>query len=218
LAGPAVAVERELRVVLADDHTMFREGVKALLEREGVDVVGEAENGREAVRLVCERRPDVAVLDINMPVMNGLDAAREIGKSAPKSRVVLLTMFAERAYVLEALRAGVRGYVLKAQAASDLIGAIRQAMGGAIYLSPEISEVVIDALTKPASPPDPLTGRERQVLQLVAEGRTTKGIASVLGVSAKTAESHRNRIMRKLDIHATAGLVRYAIRRGLIKV
>jgi two-component system response regulator NreC len=197
---------------------MFREGVKALLEREGMDVVGDAENGREAVRLVRERRPDVAALDMNMPVMNGLDAAREIGKSAPKTRVVMLTMFTERSYVLEALRAGVRGYVVKAQAASELVGAIRQAMGGTIYLSPEVSEVVIDALTRPASPPDPLTGRERQVLQLVAEGRTTKGIASVLGVSAKTAESHRSHIMRKLDIHATAGLVRYAIRRGLIKV
>lgn len=197
---------------------MFREGVKALLEREGMDVAGEAGDGREAVRLVRELRPDVATLDLNMPVMNGLEAARELGKSAPGTRTVLLTMFGESAYVLEALRAGVRGYVLKAQAASDLISAIRQVMGGAIYLSPGISEVVIDALTRPVSPADPLTDRERQVLQLVAEGRTTKGIAAVLGLSAKTAESHRNRIMRKLDIHATAGLVRYAIRRGLIKV
>jgi len=197
---------------------MFREGVKALLEREGVDIVGEADNGREAVRLVRECHPDVAALDMNMPVMSGLDAARDIVKCAPKTRVVLLTMFAERQYVIEALRAGVRGYVLKAQAACDLVGAIRQVQGGAVYLSPEISDVVIDVLTKPVSPADPLTARERQVLQLVAEGRTTKATATVLGVSAKTAESHRNRIMRKLDIHTTAGLVRYAIRRGLIKV
>ncbi len=207
-----------MRVVLADDHTMFREGVKALLEREGIDVVGEAGDGRDAVRLVRERHPDVAMLDMNMPVMNGLDAAREIGGSAPKTRVVLLTMFRERSYVFEALRAGVRGYVLKGQAASELVGAMRQVLGGAVYLSPEISDLVIDALTKPVSIADPLTGRERQVLQLVAEGRTTKTIAAVLGVSARTAESHRNRIMRKLDIHATAGLVRYAIRQGLIKV
>jgi len=207
-----------LRVVLADDHAMFREGVKALLEREGVEVAGVAPDGREALRLARELVPDVAVFDLSMPVMNGIEAARELARTAPKIRTVLLTMCDEDAYVLEALRAGARGYVLKAQAASDLINALSQVMRGAVYLSPGISDVVINALVKPNAPADPLTGRERQVLQLVAEGRTARQIASMLGLSVKTAESHRNRIMRKLDIHATAGLVRYAVRRGLVTV
>jgi two-component system, NarL family, response regulator NreC len=206
-----------LQIVLADDHTMFREAVKALLKHARIDVTGEAENGRDAVQLVCELHPDLAVLDLNMPSMNGLEAARELGKTAPKTQVVLLTMFSEETYVLEALRAGVRGYVLKAQAGADLVSAIRQVTRGAIYLSPGISEVVVNALMHP-DPADPLTDCERQVLQLVAEGRTAKDIASALGLSAKTTLSHRNRIMRKLDIHATTGLVRYAIRRGLIKI
>ncbi len=207
-----------MRVVLADDHTIFREGVKALLERQGIDIVGEAADGREGVQRVHELHPDIAVFDLNMPVMNGLEAARELVKSEPKIHTVLLTMLDEKAYVLEALRAGVRGYVLKSQAASDLIGALNEVMHGAIYLSPRIAEVVIGALAKPDSSLDPLSDRERQVLQLVAEGRTTKQIAAALGLSVKTAESHRNRIMRKLNIHETAGLVRYAIRRGVINV
>ncbi|HEY4126426.1 MAG TPA: response regulator transcription factor [Gammaproteobacteria bacterium] len=205
-------------VILADDHPMFRQGLKALLEREGFDVVGEAADGHEAVRMARHLNPGIAVLDIGMPLLNGIDAARDIHKQASDTEVVLLTMYEEEAYVLEALRAGIRGYVLKAQAASDLVGAIREVLRGAVYLSPGISKTVVDAYVgKTELPPDPLTDRERQVLQLVAEGKTTKAVAEVLGLSVKTADSHRTRIMQKLEIHETASLVRYAIRRGFIK-
>ena len=205
-------------VMLADDHPMFRQGLKALLEREGFDVVGEAADGHEAVRMARQLNPGIAVLDIGMPLLNGIDAARDIHKQASDTEVVLLTMYEEEAYVLEALRAGIRGYVLKAQAASDLVGAIREVLRGAVYLSPGISKTVVNAYVgKTELPPDPLTDRERQVLQLVAEGKTTKEVAEVLGLSVKTADSHRTRIMQKLEIHETASLVRYAIRRGFIK-
>ena len=205
-------------VILADDHPMFRQGLKALLEREGFDVVAEASDGHEAVRLARQLNPSIAVLDIGMPLLNGIDAARDIHKQASDTEVVLLTMYEEEAYVLEALRAGIRGYVLKAQAASDLVGAIREVQRGAVYLSPGISKTVVDAYVgKSELPADPLTDRERQVLQLVAEGKTTKEVAEVLGLSVKTADSHRTRIMQKLEIHETASLVRYAIRRGFIK-
>ena len=205
-------------VMLADDHPMFRQGLKALLEREGFDVVAEAGDGHEAVRLARQLNPSIAVLDIGMPLLNGIDAARDIHKQASDTEVVLLTMYEEEAYVLEALRAGIRGYVLKAQAAQDLLGAIREVQRGAVYLSPGISKTVVDAYVgKSELPPDPLTDRERQVLQLVAEGKTTKEVAEVLGLSVKTANSHRTRIMQKLEIHETASLVRYAIRRGFIK-
>ena len=205
-------------VMLADDHPMFRQGLRALLEREGFDVVGEAANGHDAVRMARQLSPGIAVLDIGMPLLNGIDAARDIHKQASDTEVVLLTMYEEEAYVLEALRAGIRGYVLKAQAASDLVGAIREVQRGAVYLSPGISKAVVDAYVgKSELPPDPLTDRERQVLQLVAEGKTTKEVAEVLGLSVKTADSHRTRIMQKLEIHETASLVRYAIRRGFIK-
>jgi two-component system response regulator NreC len=206
------------RVLLADDHPMFRQGLKAVLEREGFEVVAEASNGHEAVRLAHELNPHVAVLDLGMPLLNGIDAARDIHKRAVDTQVVLLTMYEEDAYVLEALRAGIRGYVLKAQAAADLVTAIREVMRGSIYLSPGISAAVVNAYkAKSDLPPDPLTDRERQVLQLVAEGKTTKEVASVLGLSVRTADSHRTRIMQKLEIHETASLVRYAIRRGFIK-
>ena len=205
------------RILLADDHVIVRQGFRALLEREGLEVVAEAANGHEAVRLAGELLPDVAVLDFAMPLLNGLDAAKEIRRCSPRTRTILLTVHSEDHYVLEALQAGVHGYVVKTQAAADLVQAIREIRGNAIYLSPTISRAVVEAYFDKATPPgDVLSSRERQVLQLMAEGKTTKEIAGVLGVSIKTADSHRARIMRKLDIHDTAGLVRFAIRRGLI--
>lgn len=207
-----------LRVLLAEDHAMFRQGVRSILERGGFQIVGEATNGREAVRLVRRLNPDVAVVDLAMPVLNGVEAAREIAKRSPGTRTVLLTMFSESAYVLEALKAGVRGYVLKGQASSDLTQALREVAQGRTYLSPAVAEAVVEALlrTQDANP-DPLTPQERQVLQLVAEGNTSKRIADVLGVSPKTAEFHRSRIMEKLHVRNTAGLVRYAVRQGLVQ-
>ncbi len=207
-----------VRVILADDHVMVRQGLRALMEREGFDVVGEAADGHEAMRLANELHPDVAVLDLSMPLLNGLDAGRDITQHSPKTKTILLTMYTEDQYVMEALRAGIRGYVLKSQAPSDLIQAIREVYQGTIYLSPGVSRALVEAyLAKTDLPPDPLTPRERQVLQLVAEGKTTKEIAIVLGVSVKTAESHRTRLMEKLNIHETASLVRYAVRTGLVQ-
>ena len=206
-----------LRILLADEQVMVREGVKALLEREGFEVVAEASDGRDAVRLATALQPDVAIVDPGLPVLNGLDATREILRASPGTRTVVLTVLAERQNVLEALRAGAKGYVVRTQAAADLLLAIHEVSRGTIYLSPSISGIVVEAyLTLSDTPSDPLTPRERQVLQLVAEGRRTREIADLLGVSVKTAESHRARIMGKLGIRQTAGLVRYAIRQGLI--
>jgi two-component system response regulator NreC len=207
-----------VRVVLADDHQLVRQGLKELLERQGFEVVGEASDGQEAIRLVSTARPDAVILDVSMPVLNGIDAARELQKSPHRTRTILLTRHDENQYVTEALRAGVRGYVLKSQAATDLVQAIRQVCRGEIYLSPSISSTVVEAfLSKTTLPADPLTSRERQVLQLVGEGKSSREIAGLLGISIKTAESHRTRLMRKLDIHELASLVRYAIRRGLVQ-
>jgi DNA-binding NarL/FixJ family response regulator len=206
------------RILLADDHPMFRQGLKALLEREGYEIVAEAADGHEAVRLARQLSPDLAVLDLGMPLLNGIDAAKQMLKQTAGIQVIVLTMYEEEAYVLEALRAGIRGYVLKAQAAADLVGAIKEVVRGSVYLSPGISKTVVDAyIGKSELPADPLTDRERQVLQLVAEGKTTKEVAQILGLSVKTADSHRTRIMQKLEIHDTATLVRYAVRRGFIK-
>jgi len=206
------------RVLLADDHSLIRQALRALLEKQGFQVVSEASDGQEALRSVEKTQPEVAILDISMPVLNGVDAARELVKSSPKTRVILLTQHDEDEYVTEALRAGVRGYVLKSQAAEDLLHAIQEVCRGKVYLSPNISGAVVDAyLSKTYVSPDPLSARARQVLQLVGEGKSTKDIAAHLGISVKTAESHRARLMKKLDIHETASLVRYAIRRGLIQ-
>ena len=182
-------------------------------------MVGEAANGAEAVRLATETMPDVVVLDYGMPLMNGLAAAREIMASCPRAKLILLTMHADDRYVLEAVRLGVKGYVVKSQAPTDLVRAIHEVLNGMMYLSPRVSRTVVQAyLAKSELPPDPLTPREREVLQLVAAGKTTKEVAELLGISVKTAESHRTHIMQKLDTSNTAGVVRYAIRQGLIQV
>jgi len=206
------------RILLADDHLIVRQGLRALLEREGFAVAAEVADGREAIRAAQERCPDVAVLDFGMPLLNGLGAAHEILRVCPRAKAVLLTMHTEDHYVLEALQAGVKGYVVKTQAAADLVRAIHEVLRGTTYLSPGISQAVVEAyLAKSAMPPDTLTAREREVLQLVAEGKSTKEIAQLLGITFKTAESHRTRIMKKTNIHETASLVRYAVRRGLIQ-
>ncbi len=206
------------QVLIVDDHPLIRQGMRSLLEKHGFTVVGEAADGREATQLAQELEPDVAVLDLAMPLLNGLDAAREITRTSRRTKTILVTIHTADQYVLEALQVGVRGYVLKSQATAELVQAIQEVIRGGRYLSPGISEAVVQAyLAKTDLPADPLTPREREVLQLIAEGKTTKEIAGLLGVSVKTIESHRVRLMEKLDIHQTAALVRYAIRRGMIQ-
>ncbi len=207
------------RLLLADDHGMVRDSLRVLLERAGFGVVAAVADGREAVRLAAQLRPDVAVLDVSMPTLNGLDAAEQIRRLAPETRCIVLTMHREEQYVTRALAAGARGFVLKTQAAADLVRAVEEVLRGGIYLSPEVSQVVVDAsLGRRSVEESPLTGREREVLQLVSEGRTSRQIAAELGVSLRTAESHRARLMKKLEIHEVAGLVRYAVRLGLVEV
>jgi len=207
-----------IQVLVADDHQLVRQGLKVLLENEGFRVIGEAANGQEALELAESLHPEVAILDLAMPLLNGIEAARQIQKVSPKTKTILLTMHTDRRYILEGLRGGAKGYVMKTHAADDLVRAIREAARGGTYLSPEISEAVIQAYqNKTEMPVDPLSARERQVLQLIAEGKTTKEVATTLDISVKTAETYRTRIMQKLEIHETASLVRYAIRRGFVQ-
>lgn len=213
-----IHLQMPLRILLADDHAVVREGLRVLLEREGFTFSAEASDGREAIQLCEKHKPDIAVLDLAMPLLNGIDAAREIIKANSKIKVILLTMHTEDHLVLESLRAGVTGYVLKTRASSELVQAIRAVSKGEMYLTQSISRTIVQAFLNKDDVPDRfLSDRERQVLQLVAEGKTTKELATILGISAKTAESHRSNIMDKLDIHDVAGLVRYAIRTGIIQ-
>ena len=206
-----------VRIILADDHEIVRQGLKTLLEQKGFEVVGEASNGQEGIRLCKELRPDIAVLDLTMPLVNGIDAAREILKDCPRIKVVLLTMHTEEHYVLHALQAGIAGYVVKTQAASDLVQALDEVSRGSMYVSSKVSRAIVLAyLEKRTIGQDILTPRERQVLQLIAEGKTTKGLAHLLSISYKTTDAYRTRIMNKLDTHNTAGLVHQAIRQGLV--
>src|SRR5262245_61768348 len=207
-----------IRILLVDDHQVVREGLRVLLEREGFEIVGETDNGYRAIELAGELSPQIALLDFDMPKMNGIVAAHHLLAASPATRLLLLTMYTDRQYVTSALRAGVHGFVIKTQAASDLVHAIRVVHAGQRYLSPGIASTLLDAFAHPeAATSRHLTPREQQVLQLVAEGRSTKATAKVLQISVKTAESHRTRIMAKLDIHDTASLVRYAIREGFIR-
>jgi two-component system response regulator NreC len=206
-----------IHLLLADDHQLVRQGLRVLLEQAGMVVLGEAADGLEALQLAHTHPPDVAILDIAMPHLNGLETARRLREAVPQTKIIVLTMHTEEAYVLEALQAGAVGYVLKTQAAVDIVQAIHSVLQGAIYLSPRVTHAVAQAYLSGATlPPDPLTSREREIVQRIAEGQTTKEIAGHLGLSVKTVESHRINLMRKLDIHETATLVRYAVRRGLI--
>ena len=206
-----------ITVVLGDDHPLVRQGVRRMLEGHEFEIVGEGSDGLEVIELAQRFHPDVILLDLSMPTLNGLGAVRELTRVSPLTKIIILTMHTEEHYILEALRAGVKGCVSKTQAPEHLLQAIREVCRGGVYLSPSVSGVVVQGyLANTETPYDPLTDRERQVLQLIAEGKTTKEIAVILGVSVKTAESHRSSLMGKLDIHSTAEVVRYAIRRGLV--
>jgi DNA-binding NarL/FixJ family response regulator len=207
-----------MRVILADDHMMFRRGLRALLEKEDIEVVGEAADGFQAVTLACNLNPDIAILDISMPHMNGIETTREIHKLRPEIKVIILTMFEDDTSVYEAFRADVRGYVLKTQAPADLIQALKELQLGRQYISPSIARNVVEDYLRRAEeyPDNQLTSKERQVLQLVAEGNATKQIAKLLNLTAKTVESHRYRLMKKLGSSNIAGMVRHAVRLGLV--
>ena len=202
-----------LRLVLADDHLVLRQALKALLEHQGIVVVADTADGKAAVEAVDKHRPDVAVLDVAMPVLNGVEAARAITEAHPDIPVILLSGIEDSRFVPEALKAGVKGFVQKSQGAEELMKAIEEVRGGRLYISPGASRAIVDSYS---SGEIRLTPRERQVLQLVGEGKSTRQIAETLHISVKTAEYHRGRLKKKLDVHDTAHLVRYAIRRGWI--
>jgi DNA-binding NarL/FixJ family response regulator len=211
-----------IRVILADDHTLVRAGMRVLLEKlPGVEVVGEASEGREALRLVRKQRPDVVLMDISMPGLNGLEAAARMAREFPEVRVIILSMHNNEEYYWRALKAGAAGYLLKKAATAELESALQRVMHGEIYLSLEISARLVkrfplQGIADRKSPLEQLTGRQREILQLIAEGQNTKGIAEILKVSPKTIEYHRLKLMAGLNVHDIPGLVRFALRVGLI--
>lgn len=209
------------RVLIADDHKIVREGLKALIDKqESMQVVAEADNGLEAVRLARKLQPDVVIMDLGMPQMNGIEATREVTAREPGIKVIALSMHSDKRFVLQMIKAGASGYLLKDSAFEELITAIKTVVSNQSYLSPKITDVVIKDYVQTLSKGDVsafsvLTAREREVLQLLAEGRSTKEMAGSLNVSVKTVETHRQQIMDKLNIHSVAELTKYAIREGL---
>ncbi len=209
------------RVLLVDDHTLVRTGIRTLLENlPGVEVVGEASNGHEALEIVRSQLPNLVLMDIAMADLNGLETLLRIVKNFPSVKVVMLSAHANREYVIRALRSGASGYMLKDAASVELELAIKSVARGEIYLSPSISSAVIDSYVEGASDEsstlEQLTARQREILQLIAEGENTRKIASTLGISVKTVETHRLQLMARLDIHDVPGLVRYAVRNGIV--
>ena len=214
-------MKEENRIVIAEDHTSLREGLRALLSSEAeLRVVGEAKDGREAIQRVEQLEPDLILMDLSMPKMNGVEAIREIKNRIPETRVLALTVHKAEEFVLEVLQAGADGYVLKDASSEELVMAIRSVLGGQRYLSPAVSQLVIDGYLAGRktyeSPWDKLTKREREILKLIAEGHKNKEIADFLCISVKTVEKHRANLMKKLDLHSAAALTAYAMERGLV--
>jgi DNA-binding NarL/FixJ family response regulator len=214
---------KKLRILLADDHIVMRTGLRALLERQpNLEVVGESENGRETVALAASLRPDVVVMDVGMPVLNGIEATQMIVTQCPTIAVVILSMHADESYVMRALKAGARGYLLKDSAAADLIGAIQAISQGKSFFSPKVSRILAEDYVRVLKQKgavdtyDLLTSREREILQLLAEGKSNKEVATALNISPYTVETHRSHILQKLNLHNSAELVLYAVRRGII--
>jgi two-component system, NarL family, response regulator NreC len=209
---------KRIRILLADDHAVVRQGFKMILAAQpDMEIVGEAGNGRETVELAEKLRPEVVVMDVSMPELNGIEATRRLASSTPHTRVVALSMHKDSVYVREILRAGARGYLLKESLAGDLVAAVRAVASGEGYLSPAVSNAVLDDYRRHVTNPvDLLTSREREVLQMLAEGKTNKEIAVVLNLSVYTVDAHRGRIMEKLNLHSINELVRFAVRNGVI--
>jgi len=211
-------MSKRIRILLADDHSVVRQGFKMILGAQAdMEIVGEAGNGREAVELAAELKPDVVVMDVAMPELNGIEATRRLAETVPHARVVALSMHKDSVYVREILRAGARAYLLKDSVAGDLVSAVRAVARGEGYLSPAVSNAVLDDYRRHVTNPiDLLTSLEREVLQMLAEGKTNKEIATVLNLSVYTVDAHRGRIMEKLNVHSINELVRFAVRNGLI--
>ncbi|MCB1020461.1 MAG: response regulator transcription factor [Bryobacterales bacterium] len=211
--------DRRIRVLLADDHSVVRRGLRIMIESEpDIEVVAQAKDGREAVQQAAETRPDVVVMDLSMPELNGIECTRQIVDLLPRTKVVVLSMHKDGVYVREALRAGARAYLPKDSEDDSLASAIRAVYRGDAYLSPSISDVVLTDYRKHVTDPiDLLTGREREVLSMIADGKTNKEIANILSLSVYTVEAHRGKIMEKLNLHNTGDIVRFAARSGLLR-